>query len=182
VPVSLIRIEHPSWKGFFPAASAESLLREHVFRTWVSGISLHDDVLTEDFEPLSRLRLVPEPDNPHDARALSVMNVRADKQAGYVPASFTAGLDLDIHRIAYVLARLMTEKRACVGLQILVSRNPVNLLVLDGLDEPPSSVSKTIDKELARASSAHTPPDSQKGIANPIEQMRAMLEGQKPLD
>lgn len=182
VLVDLFRIEHPDWKGYFPAASAESLLRDHVFRSWVSGVSLHDDVLTEDFEPLSRLRLAREPDNPHDARALSVLSGTGDKQAGYVPASFTSGLDVDKDRVAYVLARLMTEQRVCVGLQILVSRDPVDLVVLDGLNQPPSSVFRTIEKELARAASAQAPRDSHHESADPIEQMRAMLEGPRPAD
>jgi len=74
----------------------------------------------------------------------------------------------------------MTQERVCVGLQILVSREPVDLLVLDGLNKPPSSVFRTIDTELARASAAQVSLGPQQEIADPIEQMRAMLEGVCP--
>ena len=57
----------------------------HVIR--VAGTSYRSDALRDPgFEPGNPLRLVREPDNPHDPNAISVWNQDRTAQAGYVPA------------------------------------------------------------------------------------------------
>jgi hypothetical protein len=45
------------------------------------------------FDPGSRLALVPEPDNEHDANAVGIWNDARTLQAGYVPRDTAARLD-----------------------------------------------------------------------------------------
>ncbi len=59
----------------------------------VAGTSYRPDELGDPgFEPGSPLGLVREPDNPHDANAISVWNEDRTAQAGYVPANVAAEL------------------------------------------------------------------------------------------
>jgi hypothetical protein len=63
----------------------------HVIR--VAGTSYRSDELRDPgFEPGRSLALVREPDNPHDANAISVWNEERTAQAGYVPAAVAAVL------------------------------------------------------------------------------------------
>ncbi len=89
-------------RGFFlrEAASGEALrwqdprlseVGAQVIR--VAGTSYRPDELGDPgFEPGSPLGLVHEPDNPHDANAISVWNEDRTAQAGYVPANVAAEL------------------------------------------------------------------------------------------
>ena len=89
-------------RGFFlrEAESGEPLrwqdprLREvgaQVIR--VAGTSYRpDEVGDPGFEPGNPLTLVREPDNPHDANAISVWNADRTAQAGYVPANVASEL------------------------------------------------------------------------------------------
>ena len=57
----------------------------HVIR--VAGTSFRpDEVRDPGFEPGNSLALLREPENPHDANAISVWNEDRTAQAGYVPA------------------------------------------------------------------------------------------------
>ena len=59
----------------------------------VAGTSYRpDEVGDPGFEPGNPLTLVREPDNPHDANAISVWNADRTAQAGYVPANVAAEL------------------------------------------------------------------------------------------
>jgi hypothetical protein len=59
----------------------------------VAGTSYRsDEVGDPGFEPGNPLTLVREPDNPHDANAISVWNADRTAQAGYVPADVAAEL------------------------------------------------------------------------------------------
>ena len=59
----------------------------------VAGTSYRsDEVGDPGFEPGNPLTLVREPDNPHDANAISVWNADRTAQAGYVPATVAEGL------------------------------------------------------------------------------------------
>ncbi len=66
-----------------------SEVRAHVIR--VAGTSYRSDELRDPgFEPGKVLVLVREPDNLHDANAISVWNEERTAQAGYVPANIAA--------------------------------------------------------------------------------------------
>ena len=57
----------------------------------VAGTSFRPDELRDPgFEPGNPLALVREPDNPHDANAISVWNEERTAKAGYVPANVAA--------------------------------------------------------------------------------------------
>jgi hypothetical protein len=59
----------------------------------VAGTSYRrDEVGDPGFEPGNPLTLVREPDNPHDANAISVWNEDRTAQAGYVPANVAVEL------------------------------------------------------------------------------------------
>jgi hypothetical protein len=59
----------------------------------VAGTSYRPEELADPgFEPGNPLTLVREPDNPHDANAISVWNADRTAQAGYVPADVAAEL------------------------------------------------------------------------------------------
>jgi hypothetical protein len=54
----------------------------------VAGVSYRPDALADpSFDPGRRLALVPEPDNPHDPRAVAIWNAERTLQLGYVPAA-----------------------------------------------------------------------------------------------
>jgi hypothetical protein len=54
----------------------------------VAGVSYRLDALADpSFDPGRRLALVPEPDNPHDPRAVAIWNGERTLQLGYVPAA-----------------------------------------------------------------------------------------------
>jgi hypothetical protein len=54
----------------------------------VAGVSYRPDALADpSFDPGRRLALVPEPDNPHDPRAVAIWNGQRTLQLGYVPAA-----------------------------------------------------------------------------------------------
>jgi hypothetical protein len=54
----------------------------------VAGVSYRPDALADpSFDPGRRLALVPEPDNPHDPRAVAIWNGERTLQLGYVPAA-----------------------------------------------------------------------------------------------
>lgn len=84
-------------RGFFlraaesgdPLRWQDALLSEagaHVIR--VAGTSFRADELRDPgFEPGKPLALVREPNNPHDANAISVWSEDRTAQAGYVPAN-----------------------------------------------------------------------------------------------
>jgi hypothetical protein len=59
----------------------------------VVGETYHlDDLADPGFEPGSPVRLFPEPDNPHDPKAIAIRNWTADKTAGYVKKGSTSRL------------------------------------------------------------------------------------------
>ncbi len=91
----------------------------HVIR--VAGTSYRRDELRDPgFEPGKPLALVREPDNPHDANAISVWNEERTAQAGYVPANeaaVLAGLE-DLRALSLWEWRSGTGER--IGLRALV--------------------------------------------------------------
>jgi hypothetical protein len=59
----------------------------------VAGVSFRPEAVADgSFDPGSRLALVPEPDNEHDANAVGVWNREQTLQAGYVPREVAAEL------------------------------------------------------------------------------------------
>jgi hypothetical protein len=91
----------------------------HVIR--VAGTSFRPNELRDPgFDPGKRLTLVREPENPHDANAISVWNAERTAQAGYVPADVAAllvGVE-DLSGLALWEWRSGTGER--IGLRALV--------------------------------------------------------------
>jgi hypothetical protein len=58
----------------------------------VGGRHHLEDLNDPSFDPGRPVRLFPEPDNPHDARAIAVRNWTTDKTAGYVKKGSTSRL------------------------------------------------------------------------------------------
>lgn len=50
------------------------------------------DLIDPTFDPGQPLRLVPEPDNPHDPKAIAIRNWAGDRTAGYVKKGSTSRL------------------------------------------------------------------------------------------
>ena len=60
----------------------------------VAGVSFRPEAVVDaSFDPGARLRLVPEPENEHDANAIGIWNVERTLQAGYVPRETAPELD-----------------------------------------------------------------------------------------
>ena len=56
------------------------------YRAKVAGVShRRDELQLASFEPGCELKLVPEPDNPHDPDAVGVWDAAGEHQAGYLP-------------------------------------------------------------------------------------------------
>jgi hypothetical protein len=90
----------------------------------------HADVLADDaFAPGRRLVLRREPDNPHDANAISVRDATGARQAGWVPRELAAVLAPAIDRGEPYSAIALRERRADprsprAGLTMLVAAAP----------------------------------------------------------
>ncbi|MDX6448851.1 MAG: hypothetical protein QOD08_1314 [Gaiellaceae bacterium] len=87
----------------------------------VAGTSYRpDEVGDPGFEPGNPLTLVREPDNPHDANAISVWNEDRTAQAGYVPANVAVELAGFEDLCALSLWEWRGEDGQRVGLRALV--------------------------------------------------------------
>ena len=87
----------------------------------VAGTSYRPDELADPgFEPGNPLTLVREPDNPHDANAISVWNADRTAQAGYVPANVAAELAGFVDLCALSLWEWRGTDGERVGLRALV--------------------------------------------------------------
>jgi hypothetical protein len=92
--------------------------RIHIVRA--AGASYRLDELQNDaFSAGSRVVLVPEPDNPHDPKAVAIWDEERRVQAGYVPADIAGGLDADEWQ-AVVIREYFDEGRR-VGLRVLLA-------------------------------------------------------------
>ena len=93
-------------------------------RLWVvpvAGASYRADALADDgFAPGRRLRLVPEPENPHDPRAIGIWDEARRLQAGYVPAELAPHIPVDAQALS--LWEFRDEAGRRVGLRVLVVR------------------------------------------------------------
>jgi hypothetical protein len=59
----------------------------------VVGVSHHlDDLADPSFDPGRPIRLLPEPENPHDPNAIAIRNWKAESTAGYVKKGSTQRL------------------------------------------------------------------------------------------
>jgi hypothetical protein len=64
----------------------------------VVGETYHlEDLADPSFEPGNPVRLFPEPDNPHDPKAIAIRNWTTDKTAGYVKKGSTSRLRNLLH-------------------------------------------------------------------------------------
>ncbi len=97
----------------------------------VAGVSFRSEVLQRpEFEPGRPVKLVREPDNPHDRHAVSVWDESGEVQVGYVPRSdarrVAAALRRDAVKRAYVVSQfrgMKTGERS--GIQVLTSPTDV---------------------------------------------------------
>lgn len=97
----------------------------------LAGVSHREEALQGPaFAPGSMLRLIPEPENPHDPKAVSVWDAEENRQVGYVPREHAP----DIFRALRSGERLLClsmwevmdgEKR--VGLRALVIGDSVSV-------------------------------------------------------
>jgi hypothetical protein len=87
----------------------------------VAGVSYRPEALTDpSFDPGRRLALVPEPDNPHDPRAVAIWNAERTLQLGYVPAAVAPELRGDeqavsLWRVDGGLRVLLAPPEAWIG-------------------------------------------------------------------
>ena len=97
----------------------------------VAGVSFRSEALQRpEFEPGRPVRLVREPDNPHDRHAVSVWDESGEVQVGYVPRSdarrVAAALRREAVKRAYVVSQfrgMKTGERS--GIQVLTSPTDV---------------------------------------------------------
>lgn len=79
----------------------------------VAGVSYRVAALDDSaFDPGRRLALVPEPDNPHDPRAVAIFDEERTLQLGYVPAAVAPELVGDEQAVSL--------RRVDGGLRVLI--------------------------------------------------------------
>lgn len=82
----------------------------HTFK--VAGVSYRQDALRlACFDVGRRLRLLPEPDNPHDGNAIAVWDAARRHQLGYVPRDDTRRMRTCIERFGDAAAIVFHEWR-----------------------------------------------------------------------
>ena len=98
----------------------------HVFK--VAGVTYRPDALRLDrFDVGRRVRLVPEPDNPHDPDAIAVRDADGRHQVGYVPRDATRRIRGCVDRgdPAIVFHQWRLEDGTRSGLRVLAAPEPV---------------------------------------------------------
>lgn len=121
-------VDATDWRGLVPMPSRQWLLEHHLVMSWVAGTEFRlGEIRDERFNPGSALLISPEPDNPHDAKALAVLSEDGSLHAGYLPGVIAHNFrDSDVERQALVLWE-QGQSGHRVGLGILVSRESVVL-------------------------------------------------------
>lgn len=77
--------------GFFLPESEHRTTDRHAFYCHVAGVSFRASALKDKrFAHSSPIKLIAEPDNPHDPNAVGVWDARGDIQLGYIPATLSA--------------------------------------------------------------------------------------------
>jgi hypothetical protein len=162
--------EDDMWRGYLLAAPASELLRQHVWETYVAGVSHYEspDTWCEVGVPLE---LVPEPDNPYDPNAVSVWT-QDGRQAGHIPRQTAADMDSSVDHRAVVLAEMRVDGSR-VGLWVLVSRDLVDLKVTSALGSARDHVRRHVErmKELTLRSL-----EGPRKTVDPVEAMRMMAD------
>jgi HIRAN domain len=84
----------------------------------IAGASYRAEALQDDaFAPGRRLALVPEPENPHDAKAVAIWDEERRLQAGYVPAEVAPELRGDEQAVSLWE---FVEDGVRIGLRVLI--------------------------------------------------------------
>ena len=153
-------------RGYFPVVEKQAMLDQHVWWAWVSGLwHAGTDPLSDDFAPGRALTLVPDPENPHDPKAVGVWNAKQSKRAGWIPRSVAEGMAV-ADRVGVALLESIDESRR-TALFIAVSREPIELMVAA---EPMSKHVRSNLQRWLRRRPVHQAPGM-----DPIEAMRRML-------
>lgn len=91
--------------GFFLPESEHRTTDPHALYCHVAGVSFRASALSDKrFAHSSPVKLIAEPDNPHDANAVGVWDAHGDIQLGYIPATLSAEV-----------AQLMRDETMLVG-------------------------------------------------------------------
>jgi len=139
-----------------------TLLAEHVWVTWVAGLSYHSyEAQAPAVSPGHPLLLRPEPANPFDVHALAVCGADGSDQIGYIPHAYAVKLRPE-HRFGLALMEQMEDGKR-TGLLIAVSRDPIDLRHVTL--EP-----KFLGRRLAHLPKVQIPQPSSAG-ADPVEEM-----------
>ena len=108
-----------------------SLLRRHVWVTWMAGLWRHiDEAQDPSFSPGRTLALIPEPDNPFDPRAIAIWNAERTKTAGYLPHATVEKLT-PAHRVGLATVERIDADKRRTGLLVAVSRVPLRLELVE---------------------------------------------------
>lgn len=122
-------VDKEDWRGFVPLSSRQWLLDHHLVMAWVAGVQFRKTTLRDDrFKPGCRLRVVLEPDNPHDRKAIGLWSADGELQVGYVPRVIGQGLSsVEETRFGTTLWEL-GPAGSRTGLGVLLSRSEVVLV------------------------------------------------------
>jgi hypothetical protein len=126
----------PPWCGFVLVDQPGELLDRHVFESWLAGIAYHEAAQSDSFAPGEALRIVPEPDNPHDPNALGVCSADGSTQGGWVPSAVAAKMT-PAERHGIVLGELIDDgHRVVVAMAVGRTELRLNVLTLTDAAQP----------------------------------------------
>ena len=118
-------------RGYLFVEDHTSLLRRHVWVTWMAGLWHHiEEVQDPSFSPGRALALIPEPDDPLDAHAIAIWNAERTKTAGYLPHATVEKLT-PAHRVGLAVVERIDTGGRRTGLLVAVSRVPLRLELVE---------------------------------------------------
>lgn len=157
--VEVCRHEQEDLLAFVPVASASDLRREGVFATWIFGVEDSGVADDEGFDPGRPLSIVPDPVNEwNDPNCLAVWNEARTAKVGYIPPYLSAGLVGAGPRTGIsIYERLRGGRRVSLGM--LVSRDPVTLVVVERSPEKAKALAAALPMDRNVVSDAPTEAD-----------------------
>ncbi len=134
IPLDACEYDGSHGRGYLFVEDRTSLLRQHVWVTWIEGFWHHfEEAQDPSFAPGRTLALIPDPEDPFDPPTIAIWNRDRTKTAGYVPHATVARLS-PAHRVdraGLVVAERVDADGRRTGLLVAVSRLPLRLKLVE---------------------------------------------------